>query len=171
MYLGLEVERKEICGKGIKHDEQRTFVLKEIVHILEEFFHNSDDQSQDLLARLSFSNYSINEEKLLKVIQLRTVKLRLEKENFSFSFQPSFKSANISPKNGSRSIDECIDSLLKKKAGEMEKNGSLVSVKSEFEESQHFEEKTGKLREVEKKGFGRKQITNEEIFKSISLRK
>jgi hypothetical protein len=168
MYLGLEVERKEICGKGIKHDEKRTFVLKEIVHILEEFFHNSDDQSQDPLARLSFSNYSINEEKLLKVIQLRTVKLRLEKENFSFSFQPSFKSANISPKNGSRSIDECIDSLLKKKADE---NGSLVSVKSEFEESQHFEEKAGKLREVEKKGFGRKEITSEEIFKSISLRK
>ncbi len=34
MYIGLEVERKEILGKDFNFDKKRTFVLKEVIQTL-----------------------------------------------------------------------------------------------------------------------------------------
>ena len=61
----------------------------------------------------------------------------------------------------------------------MERNESLVSVKSEFVESQFFD---AKRKEVKKDGvnvkedcgkmeFSAKKFSNEEVFKNIELRK
>ena len=70
---------------------------------------------------------------MFEKIQQKTFKLRLQKENFSFS--PFFKSSpKNSPKNGSKTFNQSVDEILKK-ANEMERNESLVSVKSEFVES------------------------------------
>ncbi len=84
MYLSLEVERKEIIGK-IKQDTQRNmFLLKEIIMILDQFYtskRSSDEGSQKIKSRGSFC---INEDKLIKILLLKSLKLKLQRDNFSF---------------------------------------------------------------------------------------
>lgn len=128
MYIGLEVERTEILGKDFDFNQKKIFLLKEVIQILQDYFESIEEYYQDPESMFSYNGFFINEEKLIEKLQQKTMKLKLMKENFSFS--PLFCSLpKGSQKNKSKSIDQSIDEVLKK-ATDLEKNESLISVKS-----------------------------------------